>query len=515
MKIIRCTKGHFYNGGKYSECPECARINGQGLQTMSDDDDLEVDTIDGASMFRIQEKYVYCPRCQAMEDKIFSQCPRCGATTQNPMRCDEKLLSTLLRHGELKKYERYIWTPTEKLGELKALTLEKGDRDLHIRGQKLLFDKKSSAHMGSVENRLVLDLSTDDLQLIQQQLDRTPFSGWVTPISALNHQEDMGDTSTDFYLECKDGSVFTYAGDYRKAPGYQKLSAQIWNIVTSSPDYFPELDKDPAYDDKLMIPEYCVSLYCKNTDMLLKSRSSVYEELWIVNDRETGIGFANSGWDRSLCSLFCKMGMLYLRKDAAVCIEKEGKWLQITEDTALEKGDRFRIKDIIISVKSFAIRNPDAKECGVYHRRRIARAVENEILGEIDRESLRQNIENVCHILVGYQGNLREGTDGERKKFPTAGFDPGGILYKIRQKAEYDQYMESIEMKGRCSSDLLAVEVLAYLSYYIWMEGLMEEPMEEEENEHIRNYEILKLLLRLDDLLVPWLKENDRMTGDE
>lgn len=510
MAIIKCEKGHFYSGGIYSECPECAGINKQSDRTMLVNDGLDVDTIDVASILRIQKQYVYCPKCQAMVDKTFSECPRCGTTTQDLMRCDKSPLSGLLWRGELEKYERYIWNPAVRLGELEALTVQYYNRDLYIRGRKLCFFKKSSRHMSSGEDRLVIELSTDDLHRIQKQLGRTPFARWVTPISELNHQYNEGDTSTDFYLECKDGFVFTYAGGYRNAPGYLKLSALVWDIVTSSPEYFPELDKDPAYDDKRMSPEYYAALYCENTGALLESRGTCYENLRIVNDRRTGIGFANSWRGRPLCNLLFRMGMLYLEENAAICIERGGKWQQIMENTALQEGDRFQIRDIIFSVKSFRIKNPDAKECGIYQRRLIAKAVEDEILGAIDRESLRQNIENVCHIFVGYKGNLKEETEGERKMFPIAGFDPNGILCKLDQKAEYKQYLQSLETEGRCCSDLLAVEILVRLNYCIWMEELL--AGEEEENEYIQNHEILKLLLRLDDLLVPWLEKNDRVT---
>ena len=510
MEIIKCEKGHFYNGEIYSECPECARINEQSYQMILENDGLGVDTIDVASISRIQKQYVYCPKCQAMVDKSFSRCPRCGATTQDPMRCDEKLLSTLLWRGELEKYEQYIWNPTESMGELEALTVQHDDRILYIQGQKLLFYKKSGVYVGMGVNRLVVDLSPEDLNRIQRQLERTPFDRWVTPIAKLNHKYNKGDTSTDFYLECKDGLVFTHAGGFWNAPGYLKLSALVWDIVKSSPEYFPELDKDPAYDDKRMSPEYYVALYCKNTDVLLERREALYEDIRIVIDQRSGIGFANSWRDRSLCDLFCSMGVLYLNENAAACIEKGEKWQQVTENTALQEGDRFRIKDIIFSVKSFKIKNPDAKECGIHQRRLIAKAVEDEILGSIDRECLQQNIENVCHIFVGYRGNLKEETNGERRLFPTAGFDPNGILCKLEQKAEYKQYLQSLETEGRCCPDLLAAEILVRLEYCIWMEEML--AGEEEENEYIQNHEILKLLLRLDDLLVPWLEENDRVT---
>ena len=139
-------------------------------------------------------------------------------------------------------------------------------------------------------------------------------------------------------------------------------------------------------------------------------------------------------------------------------------------------------------------------------------AVEEKIFNAINRSQLQVNIENICHLLVGYRGNLSEYTDRNRCLYPTGDFDPERILWALKSDDRYREYLRSLDYMNAFPSDMQAAEVLCKLSYYqsetapLW--GA-------EAYQFAKNGEILKLLMRLDDLLAKHMTENGNQSSED
>lgn len=200
------------------------------------------------TMQRIRSKYMYCPKCKALIVKSFKTCPRCGKVTLDPSECDQETSSLLLQPKRLDYYEQYIWTPEKTTGKWEELVVGYDDRILEIKNGKLSFIKKSKKCICMGANRLTVDLSLDDLDRIQTQLEAIPFARWITPISQWTCGSMTGDDFTDFYYKCENRAGFRCRIRCTDSPEYLTLCKLLWKIVTSSPDYFRALDKDPAYD---------------------------------------------------------------------------------------------------------------------------------------------------------------------------------------------------------------------------------------------------------------------------
>lgn len=145
-------------------------------------------------------------------------------------------------------------------------------------------------------------------------------------------------------------------------------------------------------------------------------------------------------------------------------------------------------------------------------RRMLHFAVEEKIFNAINRSQLQVNIENICHLLVGYRGNLSEYTDRNRCLYPTGDFDPERILWELRSDDRYREYLRSLDYMNAFPSDMQAAEVLCKLSYYQSETAPM---WGTEAYQFAKNGEILKLLMRLDDLLAKHMTENSHQSFEE
>jgi len=130
-------------------------------------------------------------------------------------------------------------------------------------------------------------------------------------------------------------------------------------------------------------------------------------------------------------------------------------------------------------------------------------SIDAHIFEVIDRDMLQQNIKNVCHCVVGQMGNLKEGTDCRLRTYPTAKFDPEEIARSLLVKRKYKEVLQSFICTTTLNTSMSAAEIICELAYY---------PRADRHDwnyisKRIRSGDLLKLLLRLDDLYTQWYAE--------
>lgn len=130
-------------------------------------------------------------------------------------------------------------------------------------------------------------------------------------------------------------------------------------------------------------------------------------------------------------------------------------------------------------------------------------SIDAEIFEAIDRNMLQQNIKNVCNIFVGQMGNLKEETDWNLRIYPTAKFDPERIARSLLVNRKYKEVLQTFICTTTLNTSMSAAEIICELAYY---------PRADRHDwnyisKRIRNGDLLKLLLRLDDLYVQWYAE--------
>lgn len=137
---------------------------------------------------------------------------------------------------------------------------------------------------------------------------------------------------------------------------------------------------------------------------------------------------------------------------------------------------------------------------GIGQQTLLLSTIDAEIFEAIDRTVLRKNIANVCHCIVRHAGNMKEDAKWDRCIYPTTEFRLEDIMETLSRNPKYKEALQTIGYLNMLNTDMSAAQVLCWLHYY----EREERSCPEDSSSRILNGDTLKLLLRLDDLLMQY-----------
>ena len=94
MKLMRCEKGHFYDGDKYDDCPYCSELG----EVSSSKAKLEPEIMRDPEEIMVEPAFLYCENGHYYDIWKYDRCPICGTAElwkrekqprMNIMRCEK------------------------------------------------------------------------------------------------------------------------------------------------------------------------------------------------------------------------------------------------------------------------------------------------------------------------------------------------------------------------------------------------------------------------------------------